>query len=349
MSGVFAWDGENRLISATVNGTTTTYAYDFQGRRISKQTGGGQTVNYLYDGWNLIAEYTGNTLEKSYAWGMDLSGSMQGAGGVGGLLSVNDGSNRYYPTYDGNGNVSEYLDATGTVAAHYEYDPFGRSTLKNGAKADDFAHRFSTKPQDSETGLYYYGYRYYDPVTGRWPSRDPIEEQGGINLYAFVGNDAVSAWDLLGLEEMRIPVSWKNPNASKRRGNGIIKATVVIEYEKECENNVGIVKIKNVSVEGLTSLSVTVANISLSPSWEIDDEISNLVEQECPSGKKGRWGGQKIEYEIALVTRITPGIGASIFGITFDGLGKEVQREVKYKDSVEVWNKECCCDDEKED
>jgi hypothetical protein len=47
----------------------------------------------------------------------------------------------------------------------------------------------------------YYGYRYYDPVTGRWPSRDPIGENGGINLYAMVGNNSVNWWDFLGLEE----------------------------------------------------------------------------------------------------------------------------------------------------
>ncbi len=44
----------------------------------------------------------------------------------------------------------------------------------------------------------YYGYRYYDPKTGRWPSRDPIGERGGVNLYGFVGNDGVGKWDVLG-------------------------------------------------------------------------------------------------------------------------------------------------------
>ncbi|MFC7339621.1 RHS repeat-associated core domain-containing protein [Haloferula chungangensis] len=48
-------------------------------------------------------------------------------------------------------------------------------------------------------GLGYYGYRYYDPVTGRWPSRDPIGERGGLNLYGFVGNDGVNWWEFLGL------------------------------------------------------------------------------------------------------------------------------------------------------
>jgi RHS repeat-associated protein len=54
-------------------------------------------------------------------------------------------------------------------------------------------------PSEKTMGVTDYGYRYYDPVTGRWPSRDPIEELGGINLYGFVGNDATNQWDQLGL------------------------------------------------------------------------------------------------------------------------------------------------------
>jgi RHS repeat-associated protein len=46
--------------------------------------------------------------------------------------------------------------------------------------------------------IFYYGFRYYDPATGRWPSRDPIEEQGGYNLYGFVGNDPLRYIDILG-------------------------------------------------------------------------------------------------------------------------------------------------------
>jgi hypothetical protein len=49
-------------------------------------------------------------------------------------------------------------------------------------------------------GVYYYGYRYYDPVTGRWPSRDPISERGGVNLYGFVENNALLYHDYLGLD-----------------------------------------------------------------------------------------------------------------------------------------------------
>ena len=53
--------------------------------------------------------------------------------------------------------------------------------------------------------LNYYGYRYYDPVTGRWPSRDPIEEYGGLNLYGYVGNNGTNSVDYLGLENIQWP------------------------------------------------------------------------------------------------------------------------------------------------
>jgi len=58
--------------------------------------------------------------------------------------------------------------------------------------------------QPNDPGMFYYGFRYYVPETGRWASRDPIGERGGLNLYAFVGNDGVGQWDLLGLSYFRI-------------------------------------------------------------------------------------------------------------------------------------------------
>lgn len=201
------WDAENRLVKvAKTNGDViATFDYDCLGRGITKTawTGGsaGPTTLYLCDGFNCIAEYTGTTpaLAKSYTWGIDLSGSMQGTGGVGGLLSVASVSVVHYPTYDGNGNVSEYLPSSGVIpAAHFEYDLFGNTVVDSDTKGL-FTYRISTKPLDSKTGLYYYTYRYLDPVTGRWPSRDPIEEGGGENLYGYVRNDGINRIDYLGM------------------------------------------------------------------------------------------------------------------------------------------------------
>jgi RHS repeat-associated protein len=215
-SASIKWDAENRLVEATVNSITVTYDYDYLGR-LTKRTEGSTAAQYLYDGWNRIAEYAGSsspTHLTSYLWGLDLSQSTQGAGGVGGLLSVvaTGGTTRYYPAYDGNGNVSEYVNQSGMEVAHFEYDPFGNLTVDDQSNAESFPYRFSTKPQDHVTGLDYYGYRYYDPMTGRWPSRDPIGEKGGVNLYGFVGNDGINQADLLGMDCIaitdRIAVSW---------------------------------------------------------------------------------------------------------------------------------------------
>jgi len=112
----------------------------------------------------------------------------------------------YHPTIDANGNVIVLWDAdTAEVAAYYDYDPFGKTVRATGPAAEVSPFRFSTKYQDVETGFYYYGYRYYSPGMGRWLNRDPIEEQGGLDLYAMVGNDPVNRWDYLGLASVALP------------------------------------------------------------------------------------------------------------------------------------------------
>ena len=144
---------------------------------------------------------TANTLKQSYTWGTDLSGSKQGAGGVGGLLWIYDSSTsaRYFASYDGNGNVSGLVKSTdGTVSAQYDYGPFGEVIRQTGTMATNNPFRFSTKFADNETDLLYYGYRYYNPSTGRWLSKDPIEEKGGLNLYDFSANDGVNHCDYFG-------------------------------------------------------------------------------------------------------------------------------------------------------
>ena len=157
----------------------------------------------MYDGWNLIQETTTTDSGESteyYVWGLDLSGSLQGAGGIGGLLMRQMDSGEFLYLYDANGNVGQLVDAsTGSLAAQYEYDPFGNTIVANGSEAGSNPFRFSTKYFDEETGLSYYGYRYYSPELGRWINRDPIKEDGGLNLYGFVGNGPINKFDLLGL------------------------------------------------------------------------------------------------------------------------------------------------------
>ena len=84
------------------------------------------TTRYVYDGWRLVAELNGNTVLRSYAWGKDLSGSLDGAGGGGGLVAQTDHTTEavYFPAYDGNGNVTALVKGTGqSVSAWYGLTP----------------------------------------------------------------------------------------------------------------------------------------------------------------------------------------------------------------------------------
>ena len=139
----------------------------------------------------------------------------------------------------GNGNVSGLVDsADGSLDAKYESGAFGETLRVGGtAIAADNPFRYSTKYTDEDearkrvdgdaegvarraeeagalwalmrqTGLIYYGFRYYSPSLGRFLNRDPIGEEGGVNLYAFVENDPVNGWDRLGLEEACDPADY---------------------------------------------------------------------------------------------------------------------------------------------
>ncbi len=231
----YTWDAEYRLIRMVANTAVRPqqridYGYDAKGRRVSKKvwsntagTGSPATYNrFIYDGWNLLAELDGNNtnaIVRSYIWGSDLSGSMQGAGGVGGLLMINDPTTvaTHFVAHDGNGNVAATVSGSaGTTTATYEYGPFGEVIRSSGTISKTNPYRFSTKYQDNETDLLYYGYRYYNQSTGRWLSRDPAQEAGGFNLYAMLDNDALDFVDLVGLAPVVIPP--KSPIPPDQRG-----------------------------------------------------------------------------------------------------------------------------------
>jgi RHS repeat-associated protein len=135
-------------------------------------------------------------------WGIALSGATQGAGGVGGLLSANDSANGlHFAAYDGNGNLAALVKGTdGAISAQYEYGPFGEPIRVTGPMGTTNPIRFSTKYTDDESDFLYYGKRYYNPGTGRWLNRDSIGELGGLSLYLFVYNNALTHWDSFGLE-----------------------------------------------------------------------------------------------------------------------------------------------------
>jgi len=106
--------------------------------------------------------------------------------------------------------VTYLVNTNQTVAASYRYDPFGRTISSSGTLATANTYRFSSKEIHSNSGIYYYGYRFYDPNLQRWPSRDPINELGfkllarsggefnrseEENLYRFVSNNPMNGFD----------------------------------------------------------------------------------------------------------------------------------------------------------
>jgi RHS repeat-associated protein len=217
----YQWDAENRLISMetipAVAGAFPAlrqrleFAYDGYGRRVRKKVLNGagasyalaRDIRFLYDGWNLLAELdglNGNAVIRTHVWGSDMSGTREDAGGVGGLLFTGASDANHAFAYDGGGNVVSLVNTTtGLVGATYEYGTFGEPLRAEGPAASDNPFRFSTKFADTENGLVYYGYRYYQLATGRWLSRDPISEKGGFNLYGMIGNDPVGFFDVSGL------------------------------------------------------------------------------------------------------------------------------------------------------
>lgn len=214
----YAYDAENRLITMQTSSAAVTagapnqylsFMYDYLGRRIQKivylYSGGWvqqYQERYAYDGWNLIAVYDSSvTLQKSFFWGMDIRGFGQTAGGTGGLLMIQTGSQSYFPVYDAIGNVHGLVKASsGTLEGVYEYDAYGQSIRLSGSAALLNPFRYATKYTDDETKLVNFGRRYYFPSQGRFIGRDPLNENGGVHLYAFCVNNAVNRYDLLGMD-----------------------------------------------------------------------------------------------------------------------------------------------------
>ena len=161
------------------------------GRRVRKTvssgySGGSYTTTnvttYVWDGFNIIAEMCDEGYTNWYTYGLDLSGTLQGAGGVGGALAMSrdtgTATNTYLYCFDGNGNVVNLVDAgDGSIAATYEYSPFGSLIRSTGDMADDNPVRWSTKHTDDETGLVMYEFRVYSPELGRWLSKDPLGDE----------------------------------------------------------------------------------------------------------------------------------------------------------------------------
>jgi RHS repeat-associated protein len=157
----------------------------------------------------------------------------------------------HFIAFDGNGNPSALVKGSdGSTSARYEYGPFGEAIRATGPMAKANPFRFSTKYQDDETDLFYYGYRYYNAQIGRWVNRDPISEfvflsdyvkrnpqldkklvrQSVMPQYLFISNDPSDGIDGLGLWPWSDPdVSWAPPPCPRGQRTAFIQ--IVVGYK----------------------------------------------------------------------------------------------------------------------
>lgn len=192
-----SYDPLNRLLSLeyTGGGAVHKTEYQYHGFRLMKMlryTDGvlsGES-RYLYDGALPIQERNAaNQAVNEFAW------RTHALGGLGGLLDLKQGGAHYSYLSDAAGNVTGLLNFNDQVVAAHQYDPFGVALATSGSLSQPL--RFSGKPYDAETGLYYFGYRFYNPFLGRWLSREPLGElySPNLNLYNFAANSPLNYVD----------------------------------------------------------------------------------------------------------------------------------------------------------
>lgn len=192
----YAWDFENRLKEVTIpGGPTVSYKYDALGRRIQRSTSNGDLLNFVYDGQDVVQDLDGDSnVVRSYLNGPGIDNKIRQTDDTNGNL--------YYVT-DHQGSTLALTDLRGNVVEGIGYDSFGNST---GSALTRYT--YTSREFDTDTGLYYYRARWYDPQVGRFIGEDPIGFRGGdINLYGYVWQNPLNHRDPLGLD------GWGNDTA----------------------------------------------------------------------------------------------------------------------------------------
>jgi len=200
----YAWDYENRMASVTLPGSggTVTFKYDPFGHRIYKSSSSGTSI-YAYDGDNLTEETNASgAVVARYAQGPNIDEP---------LAILRGGATSFYHA-DGLGSVTSLSNSAGAIAQTYTFDSFGKQTASSGSLTNAF--RYTGREFDTETSLYFYRARYYDPNAGRFLSEDPLGLRVGINRFQYVANAPLNFTDPSGLCKISVghhAVAWLIP------------------------------------------------------------------------------------------------------------------------------------------
>ena len=195
------YNAENRSIRWTQGNTVVTMGYDRLGRRVfHKEMSGNRQITYtkfLYNGYLCVQQLFSNSpwnVYKEFIWDPTEPVATRP------LCFRQNAQRSTFLLHDGNKNVTDVVTVGpfNEPVAHYDYAPFG-AVAATGPRAADNPFRFSSEFHDDALALVYYNYRHYNPLDGRWTSRDSLEENGGVHLYCFIANASVGRYDYLGL------------------------------------------------------------------------------------------------------------------------------------------------------
>ena len=202
----FVWDIDNRVTSVAVGGSTTYMEYDYTGMRVKKDGFGGMTL-YPFQGYEIDPS---GTITKFIRIGVETFASKRG-------------TSKYFYHNDHLGSVNVITDINGARVQLNEYDPWGG--VSRTEDSIDPTHRFTGQQLDPETGIYYYGGRYYDPEISRFISPDPFVQAPGdpqnLNRYSYVNNNPQNYIDPSGYG------FWKSIGRFFKKIVGYIVAAVV--------------------------------------------------------------------------------------------------------------------------
>lgn len=200
----YAWDSQSRLTKITWGGSpvkSTEYRYNALGQRSEQIEKSGTTETahyyYLYEGIQFLCRYTGGTAATNIDRQYLAQGEQRKTGSV--------WASHYY-NRDHLGSIREVMNSDGSLAARYDYDPYGKrqtqylaSAYTGGCDLGFTGHITQQSAVSGQGEIVLTLFRAYDPELGRWLSADPIGEAGGMNLYGYIGNGPLNGVDPYGL------------------------------------------------------------------------------------------------------------------------------------------------------